>query len=341
MARKPYFRQFDGWWYAQVRVGAKRKQIKLIKGKENEQEAYRAFCRLVAEHEGDAPKPQALTVAAVCDLFLEHSQRHNKPVTYEMYRHFLQDFCNTHGRRMPHDLKPFHVHRWLDSHPTWKGSRSHAVSSVKRAFTWAVSEGLLDRNPVQTVKKPATGRRDRILSKEEREQILAAINDESFRDFVFAMQETGCRPSEVATVTAANVNLELGIWSFDDHKTAHKTRKSRIVYLTQAMIDLTIRLMKLYPEGPLFRCPRTDGAFSRNNIRCRFRRLRAKFPNLKGVVSYTYRHTYATQALVNGVGIAQVAELLGHTSTVMVMKHYGHLADRLSHMRDAAKRAVG
>jgi integrase len=29
---------------------------------------------------------------------------------------------------------------------------------------------------------------------------------------------------------------------------------------------------------------------------------------------------------VNGVGVAQVAELLGHTSTEMVSQIYGHLA---------------
>jgi hypothetical protein len=69
MARKPYFRVFDGCWYAQLRVGAKRKQIKLVKGKKNEQEAYRAFCRHLAEHEGEAPAPQARTVAVLCNLF--------------------------------------------------------------------------------------------------------------------------------------------------------------------------------------------------------------------------------------------------------------------------------
>ena len=82
MSRKPYFRAFDGWWYAQVRVGAKRKQIKLVKGKENEQEAYRAFCRVLADHEGEAPPPQAMTVAAVCDLFLDQSEKNNLPETF-------------------------------------------------------------------------------------------------------------------------------------------------------------------------------------------------------------------------------------------------------------------
>ncbi|HEX3146742.1 MAG TPA: hypothetical protein VHR66_01495 [Gemmataceae bacterium] len=175
MSRKPFFRSFDGWWYAQIRVGTKRKQVKLVKGKENEQEAYRAFCRLIADHDGEAPAPAALTVASVCDLFLDHSKTHHKTETYQFYRSYLQDFCNTHGRRMAVDLKPFHVSHWLDSHPSWKGSRANAVAAIKRAFAWAVTEGLLDRNPIQGVKKPPYGRRERILTKVERDAVLAAM----------------------------------------------------------------------------------------------------------------------------------------------------------------------
>ena len=52
-------------------------------------------------------------------------------------------------------------------------------------------------------------------------------------------QETGCRPGEVARVTAADVNLELGVWILKRHKTAKKTGKPRIVYLMPSMIDLT------------------------------------------------------------------------------------------------------
>jgi integrase len=340
MARKPFYRSFDGWWYAQVRVGSQRKQIKLVKGKENEQEAYRAFCRVIADLEGEAPKPHAMTVAAVCDLFLDHSEKHNKAETFQLYRYYLQDFCETHGRRMAVDLKPFHVSRWLDAHPKWKGSRANAIEAVKRAFGWTTEEGLLTNNPIKGVKKPPKGRRDRIVSREEREAILATIKDRAFRQFVLAMQETGCRPSEIARVTAVDVNLDAGLWVLKDHKTARKTRRPRVIYLSPAMLDVTRTLVAKNPEGPLFRTPR-NRAFTRNNIRCRFRRLREKLPQLVGVVAYSYRHTYATEALANGVGIAQVAELMGHTSTEMVSSVYGHLAERLSHMRDAAKKAVG
>ena len=153
------------------------------------------------------------------------------------------------------------------------------------------------------------------------------------------MQETGCRPSEVARVTAANCNFDLGIWMFEQHKTAGKTNRPRIVYLTPAMLELSRRLAEQRPQGPLFLNRRKRG-YSRSAIRTRFWRLREKHSNLAGIVAYSYRHSFATDALVRGVGVAQVAELLGHTSTDMVMRHYGHIADNVAHMRAAALRAT-
>jgi site-specific recombinase XerD len=40
---------------------------------------------------------------------------------------------------------------------------------------------------------------------------------------------------------------------------------------------------------------------------------------MKELIAYAYRHSFATEALVNGVAIAQVAELLARTSNEMVM----------------------
>ena len=294
----------------------------------------------MAKGSGKLPEADTLRVATVCDLFLDHSQKHHVPDTFNWYRLYLQDFCDLHGTLLVADLKPLHVTRWLDAHPGWKGARRCAVIAIKRAFNWAEGEGLLAVNPLRKVKKPPQTYRERALSREERQEVVAAIRDQVFRDFVFAMQETGCRPSEVSRVTAAHVNLELGVWVFADHKTAQKTGKPRIVYLTSAMAELTGRLMEKHPDGPLFRGPRGAKPFTRNGIRCRFRRLRQKLPHLKGLIAYAYRHSFATDALVNGVGIAQVAELLGHTSTEMVMRHYSHIAGKIDHMREAAMKAA-
>jgi integrase len=334
---KPWYRASKDAWYVQLHG----RKVRLAKGRDNEKAAQQAFYKLMATGSGKLPETDTLRVATVCDLFLDYSEKHHLANTFAWYKQYLQGFCDLYGMLLVQDLKPLHVSKWLDSHPGWKGSRRCAVIAIKRAFNWAEGEGLLTINPLRKVKKPPQTFRDRVLSREERQEVMAAIGDQAFRDFVFAMQETGCRPSEVARVTAGHVNLELGVWVFSDHKTVKKTSKPRIVYLTPAMIELTKRLMAEHPDGPLFRSPWGGKPFTRNSIRCRFRRLRQKLPHLKGLIAYAYRHSFATDALVNGVGIAQVAELLGHTSTEMVMKHYSHIAGKIDHMREAAIKAAG
>ena len=58
------------------------------------------------------------------------------------------------------------------------------------------------------------------------------------------------------------------------------------------------------------------------------------------VTWYTYRHSFVTDALENGVCVAQVAELLGHTSADMVMPHFQHLRGKREHLKQAAIQAT-
>lgn len=345
---KPWFRTSKNAWYVQyhgkkILIGEHPNGApppKQTKGTWNAPQAILdAFYKLMASDPANLPKSDEIPTAQVCDLFLSHSERHNERATYLWYKHFLQSFSTLYGRTAAHELKPIHVSKWLDAN-TWKGGRRNAVIAVKRAFNWADKQGVLSPNPLRNVEKPPAGRRTRLVTPAERDEILAAVKDRNFREFLTALYLTGCRPSEVSRVTAANVNLDLGVWIFDQHKTGKKTGKPRIIYLSPEMLEMSRRLIAEHPEGPLFPS-RKLGPFSKNAIRIRFRRLREKLPHLKGVVAYAYRHSYASDALVNGVGIAEVAELLGHTDTRMVSKHYGHLNQKVAHMRDAAKRATG
>ncbi len=335
---EPWYRTSKGAWYVQIG----HKQHRLAKGpKEATQKAaFDAFYKLMATRPENLPPSDKITVALLCDLFLEHSKKNHSADTYTLYHYFLQAFIDAHGRLAASEVKPFHVTRWLNEHPKWKASRRHAALAPKRAFAWADKQGILSPSPLRALEVEPNNRRTRVLTREEQTEIIAAIKDEPFRNFVTAMLETGCRPSEVASVTAADVDLTLGVWVLEKHKTAKKTGKPRVVYLTPAMAELSKTLAAKYPEGPLFRGPRNKKPFTRNGIRCRFKRLRKKLPHLKHFVCYNLRHTFATRALVNGVGIAQVAELLGHSSTDMVSKVYGHLAEQVAHLREAATKAT-
>ena len=338
--RKPWFRTSKNAWY----VNFNGSQVRLADGPKNlvsRSKAERALSRLTLETSGEISRSKVLSVAEVCDLFLDFSDQHHEPATYRWYADFLNNFCKRWGKLAATELKPFHVSRWLDAHTAWTdGGRRCAITCIKRALNYAESEGLIAASPIRTVKKPKIQARERVLGNVERNEVFDTIGDKEFRWFVFAMQETGCRPGEVRRVTAGHCDLTQGLWVFDEHKTVKKTGKPRVVYLTEAMVTLCRERIAKYPDGPIFRGPRGKKPFSKNGVRCRFRRLRQKLPHLKHFISYTYRHTYATDALEAGVGIAHVAELLGHSSTDMVMRHYSKLSQKVQHMRDAATQAA-
>ncbi len=346
---KPWFRAAKNAWYVEVnqqkvRLGAHPEGApppkKSKAGWNVPNSILEAFYRLMAEDPASQPKPALMQAAALCDQFLDFSQKNHSQRTYQNYRYFLQSFCNVFGAILATSLLPLHITKWLATNPNWKGAKRHAIIAIKSAFSWAKKQGILPSNPLAGIKAGKPNARTRVLSKAEQSEILGAIRDTEFREFVEAMLSTGCRPSELCRLSAAHVNLEKGIWEFEEHKTVDKTRKARTVFLPPAMLALSRKLMAKFPQGPLFRGPRENRPFNRNSIISRFARLRDKLPHLKHFVCYNLRHSYATHALVNGVGVAQVAELLGHTSTEMVSKTYGHLADQLAHMREAAKKAV-
>jgi len=52
------------------------------------------------------------------------------------------------------------------------------------------------------------------------------------------MMETGARPGEVRKVTAAHVDLELGCGRSRSTRRSKRTGRSRVIYLTPAMVEL-------------------------------------------------------------------------------------------------------
>lgn len=337
---RPYFREFDCWWYVQVRTDdGKRRQVKLAQGRDNRAEAYSRFCELMAQQDpAHAANRARLNVASLFDTFLDWAEQHTARCTFDQYKHFLQSFSDLQGQLLVAELKPFHVTRWLDSHKWADSTRRSAIIAVKRAVQWAQEQGYIDALPLRTLKRPPATRRTKLITADEHKRMQEA-SDPHFRDFLTALKETGARPGEVAAVTAQDVDLDRGIWILRQHKTAKKSGRPRIIYLTPVMIDLTTRAREQHPEGPLFR--NSDGQpWNRNAIRLRMRRLRKKLDLPPGTVAYAYRHSFATNGLAAGVPIATMAELLGHADTSMISAHYAHLNQCTDHLRAAASSAA-
>jgi integrase len=123
-----------------------------------------------------------------------------------------------------------------------------------------------------------------------------------------------------------------------EHKTAHKG-KQRVLYLCPEAVALLREQRQRYGSGYLFRS-RHGTRYTKNSIGLAFRRLRER-AGVEHATAYAYRHTFATDALSNGVPDAQVAELLGHSGTAMLHKHYAHLGARARVLREALQRVAG
>jgi integrase len=331
------------------------KQIRLTKAKKDEggkitaktiaeakKEAKKELHRLLADLPPEASPSAKAAFKQIANAFLEESQKANAPDTYRGHKRFLKSFCRfLHSPTYRvEDLKPYQAYRWVGLHETWGDStRRVALSVVQACLNWGVKQGYISDHPLKALEKPPAAAREEFVTPEQQEKIFGHLRTtDPFRDFVFAMQQTGCRPSEVARVAAEDCDLEAGVWVLQKHKTRKKTGKPRVIVLNAAMLDLTKRLVKeCGGKGPIFR-NRDNRPWKRSGIGYRLRKL-AEELNIPGLSSYLYRHAFITIALERGLTDTVVAELCGN-SPVTIRRHYTHLNERLDFLRSQAEKAT-
>jgi integrase len=282
-----------------------------------------------------APEAPSARVADVIEAFLAWSKLHRSEETNRNYIWYGQKFSEEVGYLQAVELKPIHVTRWVDKHGWTETTERNARRSVYRAFSWAKEEGIVPENPLKGMKCPKARTRERALTNGEY-VILMRNSRRDFKRLLFSLRQTGCRPKEARKLTWDQVQEDR--WVLSKHKTAHVVGKPRIVFLNKPMQ----RLMKAFRS----RCT-SDFVFLNargepwtvNAIRCRISRLKEKTDLRSDVCSYLFRHAFGTNAILNGVDVITVAELMGHESLDMIKKVYAHLADKHQHLQDALEQA--
>jgi integrase len=326
MARpnKPWFRAGKGTWYATVDG---RKVSLGVQGEENVKAAYEAWHRLMAGIEEEKARPRSEpTVGEVIRQFLADCEGRAKPNTVRVYRQFLLPFCKKFGGTTSSDLLPMHAEGYARGHGWSDTTRNAFLGTVVTAFRWAVRARLLTQMPLTGLQRPPKASRgvESLVTPEVHARLVQEATP-AFALFLRILYATGARPGEVAAITAENFDPKLGMVLLREHKNAHKG-KCRTVYLTPETSALLSGLANQYPTGPLLRNTRGEPWSEKALVKAMIAtRQRA---GIRDAICYGYRHTFATDALANGVPDAQVAELLGHSGTAMLHRHYSHLTAR-------------
>lgn len=332
MARpnKIWFRKDIGWWM--VTLGGVK--IRLAQGKENRKPAEQKYHELAAVRTR-APEAPSARVADVIEAFLAWSKLHRSDETNRNYIWYGQKFSEEAGYLAVCDLKPIHVTRWVDKHGWKETTERNARRSVYRALSWAKEEGVIPENPLKGMKCPKARTRERALTDDEY-KILMRNSQRDFKVLLFALKHTGCRPKEARTLTWEQVRDDR--WVLAKHKTAYKVGKPRIIFLSKPMQRLMRTLRSRSTSEYVFLNAR-GVPWTVNAIRCRINRIKEKTDLPKDVCSYLLRHAFGTNAILNGVDVITVAELMGHESLDMIKKVYAHLADKHEHLQDAMEQA--
>jgi integrase len=348
MARiaKPWFNKGKGWWMAWV-AG---RQRKLAQGRAAIKEARQRLRELLTEVENNPSLDgDRHTVASIIDAYLELGTSSISPSTLAIKEHYLQLFAEAHGFRAVAEAKPIHLTQWLHEHREWVSdwTKAHAVSVIQAAFNWAVRQELLERNPFRGV-AARDGQPRRPLTRDEFQAILRKTTGRGkrrptpaarFRQILVFLWFTGARPSEAAKLRWSDVDLENGLIVLKEHKTSHTQRipRPRVIALHPVVVKLLAGIRKRNEGDHVFLTFRKT-PWNKNSLSLRVRRAREQAGIPDDAKLYGARHAFGTRAILNGVDIKTVSELMGHTTTRMT-EHYLHLAGQNVHLADAMRRA--
>ncbi|VTS08056.1 tyrosine-type recombinase/integrase [Tuwongella immobilis] len=337
---KPFFRTARNAWYIQLDG----QQIKLAPGPKNsttEKAAWSQFHEIVAQRKislrSNTAQPSdnsaALSVAHLCDKYLDWCKTHRASRTYDGYLWHLQRFIESlpDAISLPAtSLRPYHIVEWIDKYPDWGQTyRRNAIAAIKRVYAWGEELGYIESNPIRKIRKPSPARREQVITPDDWIKIRDHYPEgDPFRDVLEFAWETGCRPMEIKRIEARHVDLPRHRVVFPPAESKGK-RKARVIYLTARAEAALSRRLVATPTGILFK--NADGLpWTASAMSCRFARLKKSL----GVkyAAYSFRHSFAQRLLVSGVDHLTVAELLGHCDGTMIAKTYQHLAESSEHL---------
>ncbi len=211
---------------------------------------------------------------------------------------------------------------WRNALPGSKDSQNRNWAALRAALNLAVTNRRVNPAAAQEWRdvkqhRNAKRRRDLFLDLKQRRALLKACEG-AVRDLAEAVALTGARPGELVNAKRSQFDARTHTMRFSG-KTG-----TRDVPLSPAAVKFFTRIAKgKLPAAPLL--PGPDGKpwpHSGWDEGIRAAVTKAELP--AGVVLYTLRHSWITEALRGGMSTLDVARLTG-TSLQMIQQHYGHL----------------
>ena len=158
-----------------------------------------------------------------------------------------------------------------------------------------------------------------ILSQQEVLKIIQVTRNLKHRVIITLLYSSGLRIGELIHLRLRNIDLE----RMQVKIVSGKGRKDRFVGLAKSFLPLLRDYLNTYRPTDYLVEGLRGGKYSESSIR-KFLANSVRLAGIrKKVTAHTFRHSYATHLLENGVALRHIQELLGHSKpeTTMIYTH--------------------
>ena len=288
-------------------------------------EKARGIANDINSGEGDKDEPESCpTFGEWVDVWWSQTGSRLKPSTRESYQFALN------GRLMPafrdrplNEIDRLTILHWFErSSRKSPGAANYALGVLRGILNHAVSADIIKRSPLNRISPNPRRKMTRFLSEEERARLLKAIDEvphpHRFKALaVKLLIFTGCRRNEILSLRWSDVGET--VLNLADSKAG--PRKVWLCAEARATLDELRFQHKAWGLKVEFVFPnlRNHSRWLRE-IGIFWRRLR-KQVGIRDVRLHDLRHSFATQAVSQGIPLPVVSKLLGHTNINMTMRY--------------------
>ena len=282
---------------------------------------------------------QIVTVRELAERFVRlHVDARLKPGTAYNYRHYLEAvILPKFGDRDFRSVRRSEINELHAGMKDTPGAANSMLAAASSLFTWSFKDLELEdlRNPAIGIEHFATKKRERFLTPEERQRLQAVIaaglkipasrKGHLHIASVWAfdlLALTGRRRDEIMTLKWSMVDWQHSIMDLPDTKGGQLkvAISAHVLGLLKHIHDQTGNPR----SGYVLRGPRGTRLKSINRT---WENIRAA-AELQDVRLHDLRHSFASDALMCGVPLAVVGEMLGHKHA-RTTQRYAHLANHV------------
>lgn len=324
------------WYIDYYLPGGKRQREKAGTSKKLADQLFAKRQAEILEGKFDVIRPDKIPFSQLAKEFSEYSKAHAKFKSHEANENALKTLKPFFGDKLINmitfkDIEDYKVLR-LETVKTSSVNRDLTV--LKRMLNLAKEWGYLNNDIAGKVKKTKEPPgRIRYLSKKEIGDLLKACSLEYLKTIVLIALNTGMRKGEILNLSWNQIDMENGFIHLDITKSGER----RDIPINQNLNKALENWKKICEEKEKAKmkeggAEEESGEFQIDNrMLFNAKDIKRSFGTaltMAGISDFRFhdlRHTFASHLVMEGVDLATVSKLLGHSTINMTMR-YAHLS---------------